>query len=102
MLTLEQVRGLKHGQTLYSTRSQNRKGVPHRVRITGAVKLWARDAGRVRVPWKFGLYEYGAVTENDLADWALDEASAKSEYHARHYVRQFDVSRGVVVNVATD
>lgn len=38
-----------------------------RVRRNGATKLWKRDAARFRIPYKAGLYVYGALTEADLA-----------------------------------
>lgn len=76
-ITLEQAKALKPGDMLYSTTTFNRKGEPARARITGKVQTWKRDPSRVRVPWKVGLYQYGAVTESDLDFWCMTEEEAK-------------------------
>ena len=35
------------------------------VRVTGQVKTWKRDAGRVEVPFKYGMYEHGKINEDN-------------------------------------
>ena len=35
------------------------------VHISGKAKTWKRDTGRVQVPYKYGLYEHGYITEKD-------------------------------------
>ena len=76
MLTLDQVKGLKVGEYVYSVTTFNKKGIPARAKITGKVQTWKRDPSRVRAPWKIGLYEYGAITENDLMFWCGTEEEA--------------------------
>lgn len=39
-----------------------------RIRRNGRTQTWKRDANRVRIPFKVGLYEYGAITETDFID----------------------------------
>lgn len=78
-ITLEQAKALRHGDILYAAHSFNRRGEPHKVRITGAVKIWKRDPGRIRVPWKHGLYVYGTLTERDLGNFCLTEDDAKAQ-----------------------
>lgn len=38
----------------------------HKLRRNGATKTWKRDVTRIRVPFKYGLYGYGAITESDF------------------------------------
>lgn len=37
--------------------------------VNGAVKTWKRDANRIRVPLKHGLYAYDAIDERDFDDF---------------------------------
>jgi len=37
-----------------------------RIRRNGATKHWKRDATRIYVPFKAGLYMYGNVSESDF------------------------------------
>ena len=37
-----------------------------RVHVNGKPQTWKRDPGRVRVPYKYGLYEYGEITQAHL------------------------------------
>lgn len=37
-----------------------------RWRVNGQVKLWKRSPERVRVPVKYGLYSYDAITEDSI------------------------------------
>lgn len=37
------------------------------IRRNGATKRWKRDANRIRIPFKMGLYGYGAIDESDFA-----------------------------------
>jgi hypothetical protein len=36
------------------------------IRRNGATRRWKRDADRIYVPFKAGLYVYGAITESDF------------------------------------
>jgi hypothetical protein len=58
-ITLETLKGMTRGDAIHLPDGR-------RWRVNGAVKTWKRDAGRVRVPLKFGLYAYDAVTESDI------------------------------------
>lgn len=70
-LTLALAKTLGHGDYLCSLKFKKRNGEPVVVRVNGAAQTWKRSPGRVRVPWKYGMYEFGAVTEGDLGEWAL-------------------------------
>jgi hypothetical protein len=37
-----------------------------RIRRNGATRRWKRDASRIYVPYKAGMYTYGAITESDF------------------------------------
>ena len=36
------------------------------IRRNGRTQTWKRDANRIRIPFKAGLYVYGAITETDF------------------------------------
>lgn len=72
-MTLEQVKNLKHGDTVLMPTVENADGTPSRWRITGKVKTWKRDTNRVQVPIKRGLYQYGYLTENNMQHFELPE-----------------------------
>lgn len=38
------------------------------VKVNGKVRTWKRDANRIEVPCKYGLYEYFILTARDIAD----------------------------------
>lgn len=76
-LTLDEAKALRPGNTVYSLRSANRKGEPHHVKVNGQVKTWKRDTSRVQVPWKFGLYDHGYITEHNLSEFSLNYDYAK-------------------------
>lgn len=65
-ITLEQAKALRPGDILHHTINKNADGTPQRWRVNGMVKTWKRDAGRVKVPVKYGLYGYDYVTEHEL------------------------------------
>lgn len=45
-----------------------------KMRRNGATKKWAKDASRVRIPFKAGLKVYGQITETDFKDGRLDDS----------------------------
>lgn len=36
------------------------------VKVNGMVRTWKRDANRVEVPCKYGMYEYFTLEERDI------------------------------------
>lgn len=38
-------------------------GDARRVKINGKVRRWKRDASRIEIPVKYGLYEYATITD---------------------------------------
>jgi len=39
-----------------------------KIRRNGATKRWKRDASRIYVPYKAGMYVYGQITEGDFLE----------------------------------
>lgn len=39
-----------------------------KIRRNGKTQTWKRDANRVRIPFKYGMYGYGAITEADFVE----------------------------------
>ena len=44
----------------------DRNGQARQVKINGRVRRWKRDANRIEVPFKYGLYEYGTLEARDI------------------------------------
>ena len=47
---------------------RTRNGDARQVKVNGKVRTWKRNAGRVEVPFKYGLYEYGKLQASDITD----------------------------------
>lgn len=70
-LTLEQAKVLNSNDYLclrYFRRADGK--TPAVVKVNGNPKVWVRSPERVRIPWKYGLHEYGYVDEHNLGDFA--------------------------------
>jgi uncharacterized protein (TIGR02996 family) len=66
MITLDQAKQLEYGQTLYHVTRRNADGTARRWRVTGKVKTWKRDASKVYVPLKHGMYGYDSLSASDF------------------------------------
>jgi hypothetical protein len=71
MLTIEQVKTLRHGQILHHVTQKNADGSPLRVRVNGKPQFWKTRPVDFRLPVKYGLYQYAQVTETDAEYWTL-------------------------------
>jgi len=38
------------------------------IRRNGKTQKWKRDANRIKVPFKYGMYGYGSITETDFIE----------------------------------
>jgi hypothetical protein len=65
MITLERLKTLKRGDVVVIP-PNGEFTRPARWRVNGKVQTWKRSPERVRVPVKFGLYSYDAITEDTL------------------------------------
>lgn len=45
---------------------QSIKGDARQAKVNGAIRRWKRDANRIEVPIKIGLYEYGTLEARDI------------------------------------
>ena len=61
-LTLEEIKALKSGDHVY-IRGVCGHLLP--VKVNGKPQTWKRSPSKVKVPYKYGLYEYGYLTEAD-------------------------------------
>jgi hypothetical protein len=78
-ITLEQAKSLRYGQTLYHAKNRNSDGTPQRWRVNGKPQIWKRAPHKVRVPLKYGLYRYDAITEEELNLVYLNEEEVPHE-----------------------
>lgn len=37
-----------------------------KIRRNGKTRTWKRDAARIAIPYKYGMYGYGTITETDF------------------------------------
>lgn len=66
-MTIQEAKELKYGDHVTSTKyGFDSKGNPRRFKINGAPKTWKTRPTEIRIPWKYGLYDYGYFTEADL------------------------------------
>ena len=71
-MTLEQAKNLSV-RYVYHAKATYANGTPCKMRINGKVKTWKRDPRRVYIPWKYGMYNYGAIGAHNLADYVMPE-----------------------------
>lgn len=71
MVTIQQAKKLKHGQTLHHKTMRNADGTPMRARVTGKVQTWKTRPQEVKVPLKHGMYDTGYLTERTASEWSL-------------------------------
>lgn len=72
-MTLEQAKNLKRGQIVYDNLYVDAKGNSMKWKVNGKVRTWKRSPELVIVPIKYGLYEYGHVTEWNLDNYRVEE-----------------------------
>ena len=77
MITFEQARNLKPGQTIYHVEHKNTDKTPQRWHVNGKVKTWKTEPCRIQIPIKHGMRDYDYITERDLHLIALNESEVK-------------------------
>jgi len=67
VLTLEEKKNLTYSHVFILCQNYGNKhfGKFLEVKVNGQPKTWKRQPERVQIPYKYGLYEYGYITEND-------------------------------------
>lgn len=43
---------------------------PIRVRRNGATKVWKTRPGEFRIPYKYGMYDFGYIDQNNASEWS--------------------------------
>jgi hypothetical protein len=61
VLTLEEMKSMPYSHVYI----QAQCGCFRAVKVNGVSKVWKRSPEKVRIPYKYGLYEYGYITEVD-------------------------------------
>lgn len=79
-MTLEQAKNLQIGDMLHHNENKNADRTCQRWKVNGNVKTWKRDASRISVPLKCGMWGYFTLTERelDLVHLASDECKNRS------------------------
>lgn len=67
-MTFEEASALTYGQQIWML-SVN--GDARRVKVNGQPKRWKRDATRIEVSLKYGMYEYARFDERDISQGRL-------------------------------
>lgn len=67
-MNLTEAKNLKLGDHLQHKSIKNTSGLI-RVKVNGKPKTWKRQPEKVRIPYKYGLYEFGYIYENEIMDW---------------------------------
>ena len=76
-ISLSQAKKLRYGNHIYNKRSYYSNGCRRVVKVNGAPKTWKKNPHRVQIPYKYGMYEYGYITESDLDDWSIKDKCYK-------------------------
>lgn len=66
MITVDDLKALKHGQAIVIPETKNEHVKDYRWRVNGVPKTWKTRPQEVRVPVKFGLYAYDHITHDDI------------------------------------
>ena len=67
-MSLEEAKALHYGQHVWFLAVQ---GDAREAKVNGAPKTWKRDASRIEVPVKYGMYEYSTFDAGDIANGRL-------------------------------
>jgi hypothetical protein len=62
ILTLDELKNISHSHVYI----QGNCGCFLKVAINGKPQTWKTRPNQVKIPYKYGLYEYGYITENDI------------------------------------
>lgn len=57
---------IRYASSVHTIWAIGNDGTARRAKVNGKVRTWKRDAERVEIPYKYGLYEYGTFGASDL------------------------------------
>jgi hypothetical protein len=66
-MTLDEVKSLNASPVTHIW-FRSVQGDARRAKLNGRVRTWKRDANRVEIPVKYGMYEYATFYTRDVAD----------------------------------
>lgn len=78
MITKSQAESISYRDEIYSLKSSDSRGFPHRIRVNGKLKTWKRDVERWELPVKFGLRDAFTLSPYNAADFTLDREEAEA------------------------
>lgn len=78
MITKSQAESISYRDEIYSLKSSDSRGFPHRIRVNGKLKTWKRDVERWELPVKFGLRDAFTLSPYNAADFTLDHEEAEA------------------------
>ena len=67
-MTFDEAKALSYGQHIWFV---SLSGDARQIKVNGAPKTWKRDATRIEVPAKYGMYEYATFDARDIANGRL-------------------------------
>lgn len=65
-MELNEAKNLSYHQTVWVIGHYMSTGEATRVRVNGQVKTWKTRPAEIRIPFKYGLKEYGYITEDNI------------------------------------
>lgn len=68
VMTFDEAKQLRYGQHVWFVANS---GDARRIKVNGQPKTWKRDATRIEVPLKYGMYEYATFDSRDIANGRL-------------------------------
>ena len=68
MMTIEEA---VSAHEFFHVRNKDSRGNPVKVRRNGRTLVWKTRPGQFRIPVKYGLYEYGYITQDNAIEWEV-------------------------------
>jgi hypothetical protein len=68
-ISLEEAKQLTYGDYIYSNQFTNADNkTPKRWKVNGQIKLWKRNANRIQIPVKYGLYNHAYLCSGTISN----------------------------------
>lgn len=95
-LTLDEMQHLSYGDHIYiecTNRNNKHFGELVKVKVNGKAKTWKRQDARVEIPYKYGLYEYGQLTEDNEVFVEKGSDMTEEEYIEKYGLPSGNISK---------
>lgn len=73
IITLDMAKRLKVGQHIYMKNHYDSRGCRRRWKVNGVPKTWKTHPDWVKVPLKYGLYDYGYLDNDNLEHFSMED-----------------------------